>query len=166
MAHENLTILCPNHHREIDYLRPQDFSAEGLMEMKVNHESACANKNWAGDALLDFAAASVLASSGSSIGVQAEVALETHLIIQEGRGDTFEVANVGEQDAFNVTVEAIGGQNSVLRLEEDAARRLSPGASWRAGLYAQTMGESGNPSILVRWENNLGQGRDAEFPLI
>jgi len=121
-APENLMILCPNHHREIDSLRPQHFSAEDLMRMKVNHESACENKNWASDAVLDFAAASVLASPGSSTVGQAEVALETRLIIQEGRGDTFEVANIGEQDAFNVMVEAIGGGKSVLRLEEDAAR--------------------------------------------
>lgn len=59
---ENLMILCPNHHREIDRLRPQDWSAERLMEMKAEHESNCRKRDWATEPMLEFFS-SLLASA-------------------------------------------------------------------------------------------------------
>jgi hypothetical protein len=38
--YDNLIVLCPNHHNEVDYLRPGDFSVEALEEMKAAHEAS------------------------------------------------------------------------------------------------------------------------------
>lgn len=37
-AYENLILLCPNHHRLIDKIRPADWPADRLLEMKTLHE--------------------------------------------------------------------------------------------------------------------------------
>ena len=34
---DNLMLLCPNHHREVDRLCPQDWPADRLMEIKAKH---------------------------------------------------------------------------------------------------------------------------------
>src|ERR1700687_2167778 len=34
----NLILLCPNHHTEVDDLRPDDFPPDVLFKMKADHE--------------------------------------------------------------------------------------------------------------------------------
>ncbi len=51
-AFENLMLLCPNCHRTIDSLRPDDFPVGRLVEMKQRHEERYEG-TWASDELLD-----------------------------------------------------------------------------------------------------------------
>ncbi|MEZ5282118.1 MAG: HNH endonuclease signature motif containing protein [Acidimicrobiales bacterium] len=163
-APENLVLLCPNHHREIDQLRPQDWSADRLLEIKASHEHGCENRDWAADQLLDFYS-SMLLSADSPSAISSPAA--PRLVVRDGPKDTFVVVNVGESDAFDVSVEDATGDEGggVLRLEESPLRRLSPGGEWRAGLHMQTFGSAGQSVVRVRWHSDDGNAFDAEFPL-
>ena len=37
---DNLILLCPNHHRKVDYLIPEDYPVDVLQKMKADHENA------------------------------------------------------------------------------------------------------------------------------
>ncbi|HXW33311.1 MAG TPA: HNH endonuclease signature motif containing protein [Acidimicrobiales bacterium] len=43
---DNLILLCPNHHHEIDFLRPADFPASYLREMKAGSIQAAERSTW------------------------------------------------------------------------------------------------------------------------
>jgi hypothetical protein len=60
---DNLLLLCPNHHREIDRLRPKDFSADDLMSIKFQHEAACDHRDWADDRELEHLASTLVGYS-------------------------------------------------------------------------------------------------------
>lgn len=164
-AVENIIILCPNHHREIDRLRPQDWSAEDLMRLKAEHEEGCENRQWAADGIMEHYASLLIGMSPS--GALMPPALRPALVLRPGRGDTFEVVNDGDTDAFNVRVEAANDSaaEGIVDIEDETARRLSPGASWTAGMHARTLGQRGTPVIRVRWANAEGDEFDGEFPL-
>lgn len=163
---DNLMLLCPNHHREIDRLQPLEWPAERLMQLKVQHEADCEDKQWANDGYMEHFA-SLLLSMDAESDVQLHASPPPRLVIQDGNGDSFEAVNIGEVDAFNVRVEnATDGEvNGLLHLEDGAAKRLSPGARWRAGLSARSMGGGENPVVRLVWENDEGTTFDAEFPL-
>lgn len=165
IAIDNLMLLCPNHHREIDRLDPLNWPADRLVQLKADHEAGCEQKQWASDGHLEHFA-SLLASMED--GDHSEVATQQpRLVIREGKGDSFDAVNVGDVDAFNVHVEdaTAGKPNGLLRLEPGSARRLSPGAQWRAGLSARTMGGGEDPVVRLIWEDESGRTFDAEFPL-
>jgi hypothetical protein len=162
---DNLILLCPNHHREIDKLRPEDWSAERLIEAKLTHESACERQTWAADGLLEFYASMAISDAADQLPVPAKI--PTRLAIEKGPGDTYEVVNAGDADVFDVVVEMAGDGPSahVLRLEEGGLRRLSPGGRWKALMYAKTMSDRGSPVVALRWKDASGSDCDAEFPL-
>jgi hypothetical protein len=164
-SQDNLILLCPNHHREIDLLRPQDFSAEDLMKMKLDHESGCERRDWAADGILEHYASMLIGMDAPR--TPPSTASRPALVLQPGSGSTFEVANVGDSDAYNVRVEAgnDAAQTGLTRLEGEPATRLSPGATWRAGMHSRAMGQRGTPVIRVRWANSDGDEFDGEFPL-
>ena len=58
---ENLIILCPNHHKQIDVLEPLRYSAEDLEGMKERHLQKCSNP-WTNDEALDTFAERLLLS--------------------------------------------------------------------------------------------------------
>lgn len=74
---ENLMLLCPNHHTEIDDLRPDDFPPERLVAMRARHLAAssggeirwCTEKQAA--AFATDAIAFFLAAQGTAATVQA-----------------------------------------------------------------------------------------------
>ena len=39
---DNLILLCPNHHRLVDHLRPFDYPVDVLRKMKADHEARAA----------------------------------------------------------------------------------------------------------------------------
>ncbi len=163
-APDNLVLLCPNHHREIDRLAPQDWSAEQLMQIKLDHESRCDNPTWASESLLEHYA-SMLASE-----IAPQMAGDrprARLIIEDGEGQSFVVVNIGEADALRVRIEDASpeGTGGLLRLEENEVARLSPGGRWRAGLYIRTFGDHGQSVARVVWDDDSGQTHDAEFPM-
>jgi hypothetical protein len=164
-AVENIVILCPNHHREIDRLRPQDWSAGDLMRLKAEHEEGCENRQWASDGIMEHYASLLIATPSATAPIPTGV--RPALVLQRGRGDTFEVVNNGEADAFNVRVEAANETAGTghVRIENETAQRLSPGASWTAGMHARALGQRGTPVIRVRWSNAEGDEFDGEFPL-
>lgn len=163
-AVENLMLLCPNHHREIDRLQPQDWPAERLMEIKSAHEASCGSRNWASDATLEFVSSLLISSEQAPAPERSE---RSRLTIESGSGDTFEVVNVGDVDAFDVRIQAAPGveQAGLIRLEDSPLRRLSPGGRWRAGLYGRTMGDHGTPVLQVQWTDTGGETHEAELPL-
>ncbi len=165
-AVDNLMLLCPNHHREIDRLQPAEWPPERLMEVKANHEAECARPDWASDATLEYVS-SLLASEGGEDDIRAGTGASPRLVIQDGPGDTFVVANVGTVDAFDVSISTVPGsaEDAVIRLEQEPLARLSPGGRWKAGLYAATMGTKGSPIVRVTWRDRNGERYDAEFPL-
>lgn len=162
---DNLILLCPNHHREIDKLRPEDWSAERLLEAKLDHERSCEKQSWAADGLLEFYASMALADGAEHSPIPARI--PTRLAIEKGPGDTYEVVNAGEFDVFDVVVELSedGPSAHVFRLEEGRLRRLSPGGRWKALMYAKTMSDRGSPVVALRWKDASGEECDAEFPL-
>ncbi len=106
----------------------------------------------------------MLESSGDSTAVATE---QPRLVLQSGSGDTFEAANVSDVGAFNVRAQNVAEPpiRGALRVEEGSAPRLSPGASWTAGLYAATMGKGNTPVIRLTWENRSGDVFNGDFPL-
>jgi len=166
-AVDNLMLLCPNHHREIDRLQPQDWPADRLMRVKYEHEQKCSGEQWASDALLEHFS-SVLASSeaegGASEGTSAP---SPRLVVQTGENNSIFVVNVSEADAFNVSVAGPTGNDgqSLLRLEEDVIARLSPGGRWHAGFHIKTFGNAGPTAVRVIWSDASGRTYDADFPL-
>ncbi len=54
---DNLILLCPNHHRRVDNLEPENYSMEMLQKMKLD---SMIDTVWASDALLDRAARALL----------------------------------------------------------------------------------------------------------
>jgi hypothetical protein len=169
---DNLMLLCPNHHREIDRLRPQDWPAERLMEVKLTHERDCTRATiWASDGdIEDFASMLLTLSEDAQPGAPSPSLPRSdapRLAVRRGRKDVFEVANVGASDAFDISVEPApgGSPDAVLRISDESLPRLSPGGSWEAGLHLRTFGDAGPSRVIVRWRDDHGIDYDAEFPL-
>jgi hypothetical protein len=55
----NLMILCPTHHQQVDYLEPEKYTVDVLVDMKRRHEER-AGLGWAGEAELTHYAELVL----------------------------------------------------------------------------------------------------------
>lgn len=158
---DNLLLLCPNHHRQIGKTEPSKWSADKLMEIKLKHEERC-DKKW-DEGELDHYASLLAASTADA----PRSASSTRLVIALGSGDTFNVVNEGDRDAFKVRTENIteGEPRGLLRLEPGRLERLSPGARWRAGLWSRAMGSGSDPVIRVHWQDEAGTPFDADFPL-
>jgi len=169
-AVDNLLVLCPNHHREVDRLRPQDWPPERLMELKADHEAACGRREWASDAELEFYASLLInANEASTHPPQPTDPPRLSIEPSTNAKDGFDVVNIGRVDASTVTVELAphdGRIGGVLDIERDQpVRRLSPGARWRAGYYVRTAGGGGRPVVIIRWHDSDGNSYDGEYPL-
>ncbi|HUF96979.1 MAG TPA: hypothetical protein VMM60_02545 [Ilumatobacter sp.] len=161
-----ILLLCPNHHREIDRLRPQDWSAEKLMEIEFDHEQICSGQEWAAESLLEHYS-SLLASQGAGGESEATATPPPRLVIEHAEKHSFDVVNVSETDAFNVAVAVSPDSEAhgLLRLEDDVIRRLSPGGRWRGGLVVKTFGNAGVAIVRVTWSDDNGHEYDADFTL-
>lgn len=165
-AVDNLMLLCPNHHREIDRLRPQDWPADRLMEIKFEHEQRCSRETWATEPLLEYYS-SLLASIDAEQATESSAAPPPRLVVEAGERNSFFVVNVSDSDAFNVSVTTPPdvGERGLLRLEEGVVARLSPGGRWRAGVHFKTFGNAGVAVVRVKWSDEGGRQYDADFTL-
>lgn len=166
---DNLVLLCPNHHREVDRLRPQDWPAERLLEIKLKHEQRCENRHWATEADLDYYSEQLLrldAETGDGRSVTAS-SPRSRLEVRDGPRQSFLVVNVGDADAFHVRVHdaTVGRGGGMLHLEDAELERLSPGGQWTAGSYVRSAGGD-NFVVRLEWVDDGGEARDAVFPLL
>lgn len=164
-AFDNLLLLCPNHHRLIDRLDPGGHPAERLLEIKSRAEAACGNSRWASEAELERVATLALATADGAM--LPEPALQRpRLVVTVRPDDTVEVRNVGDDDAFDVSITPIDEESAAgVQLAALPPNRLSPGASWRAGFHTATFGHPGPHTVRVQWHGSNGTAYDADFPL-
>ncbi len=164
---DNLMLLCPNHHREIDRLRPQDWSAERLMQIKIDHETNCGNPTWTNDSELEYLASLLFATDAEDNDDSQEHREQPRLVVRDGVKDTFDVWNAGDVDAFDVTVRQSPDSppSGILRCEDGVMRRVSPGGHFRGGLSIRTMGDAGPAIARVTWHDGEGNEYDGDFPV-
>jgi hypothetical protein len=164
---DNLMLLCPNHHRLIDRLEPHEWSAETLMQMKLDHEERCDNRDWATDSQLEHFA-STLASMEAEGSPPSPSVPPPRLAIEKGPQQAYEVVNVGNADAFEVSVEAAPNSpdaGGLIWMEEGPLAKLSPGGRWRAIIYSSAMSSQGRPVLRVTWKDADGTAYEGDFPL-
>lgn len=158
-SYENLILICPNHHRQIDDLEPNEHPSERLIEMKESHQKGCKGL-WAPDA--DLFRYAVLAI-GSSYGPNAS--LPPPKLMASLAGNKVRIANPGEVDAFAITVEPGDEESRAVLTEASAMDRLSPGGSIDSALYAPSLATAGPHSVLVRWHGEDGESYSGKFGL-
>lgn len=91
--YDNLILMCPNHHQEIDYLRPERYAVEVLQAMKERAEARARELNLSEAALEQIAASMMLSAMVASIAEDAR--LETRQVLQaEGNGKLTTAADV------------------------------------------------------------------------
>jgi hypothetical protein len=161
-SYDNLILLCPNHHRLIDRLRPEDYPASDVSEMKAHHEQSC-DQGWATESELSVVATMAVALALESVG-EAGPKPHPRLVLQREGDQALFVENVGDADAVTIRLTPIGGEGGVLRLHEPPDR-MSPGARWRAGAHVRTMGNAGPRTIRIEWTGSDGHQYDGEYPL-
>jgi len=164
-AYENLLLLCPSCHRLIDRLEPDSYPVERLVEIKNRHEERCRGVGWATDDLMDRFAEMLLAAAD-------ETELETpdapppRLEVQRRPRDSVVVVNVGSSDAFDLRIMPHDDPTSDAWVPlGDPPPRLSPGAVFRAGAHAATLGNAGPHAVRLEWRDAAGRQYDADFPL-
>ena len=162
-AFENIIVLCPNHHRRIDLLEPDEHPPELLFEMKEQHEQACIQaRSWATDGELDRYVGLLLARDPDPpppVGAP-------RLVIERGSGDSYEVVNVGDADAFDpqIVFEDQSARDATVFTDEGAAR-LSPGGRWRAILHTPTFGNAGPHQLKLVWTDAAGTPYNGAFTI-
>lgn len=162
-AFDNLILVCPNHHRLIDRLQPDDYPADMLRHWKANHEAHCAG-TWTDEASLDryslmLADALARAPSLGPAGMP-------RLLIENRDRDTIEVVNVGDADAVEIRIEPVDDKTAEAWVEAGGPpTRLSPGGRWRAGIHAASLGNAGPHVLRLLWKSESGMERSGEFPL-
>lgn len=86
-AFENLILLCPNHHQQVDFLEPDRFTADVLTAMKALAEQQ-ANPEWTTDARLNEVTGLLLAqikattSGGSATSGTVDLTDETVITLE------------------------------------------------------------------------------------
>lgn len=158
---DNLMLLCPNCHRRIDRLEPDQHTPEMLREMKARHIEHCRESmEWASDSQLDRFA---LLALGESAGPR------PRLIVRRGPDDpnSVEVVNVGDAEAIGVGIETPDqvGDRRYVQLAEVSPGALGPGEVWRAGQYLLTSGISEKP-FRVYWSDEAGEEHETVVDLI
>ena len=164
-SHENLLLLCPNHHRLVDRLDPAGHPVDRLREIKQRAETACRNHDWASDVELQRLALLALEAGDGVVSPQPEVD-RPRLAATIGRNHAIEVSNIGDGDALDVSIEPVDDESAAgVTLADVPPGRISPGATWRAGFHAATFGHSGPHAVRLRWRGSNGTAYDGEFPL-
>jgi len=108
-AFENLILLCPKHHKLVDWLEPETHPPHLLRGMKDRHHEACRG-GWASDADLDrFAVLTLLETEGNRVP-------PTLVLTNKGV-----IENVGEGSATDIVVEHVGGSRAGLTIAQDLA---------------------------------------------
>ncbi len=178
----NLLLLCPNHHRLIDRLEPEAHPVELLLTMKQQHEARSTDsRDWASEEeLLQIARlvdAEPLDSTRRSPDTdpssrtnapeseRPRSAGRPRLVLNESPDHNLDVLNVGDGDAYAISIEVVAGDPASLVLAAIPPGRLSPGGSWRAGANAVAMGDKEQALVRLGWADNAGNRSNADFPL-
>ncbi len=168
---ENLILLCPNHHREIDDLRPQDHTRDSLTEMKELALRRCENREWttevklheiAIDALTRLVEATALQPAQQTTPQSTRPAERAKLTLQL-EDDRLTVRNNGDGDALDVRISL--DEDAPLILQNSTFSALSPGATARVGLHTPTFANSGTFDVVVDWQDEDGSARHGTFPI-
>jgi hypothetical protein len=167
---DNLIVLCPNHHTQVDDLEPDRFSVEILTKMKARGmEHAGSLDRWVKGQNIDQRTRQLLLQmrevwAGLDSGAGREQSLRT---ISRDDG-MIEIAKMGPGTARNVTVTVIGGPEQAIQLadiqgftiEED--HPVTVGQIDRANL-PESLGR--HFFLEVKWTDNEGADRQEELPL-
>lgn len=168
-SQDNLMLLCPNHHRQIDLLEPRAWSADRLMAIKVDHENGCRDAEWfRSDADHEFYASLALGLLNTESTALLPVSAARPRLVVEREGDSVQVLNVSDDDAYSVSLTAItpsGAHEDLIFEDGTTLQRLSPGGRWQAAIYAPSLGSGPAPTVLVRWSNQAGDDFDGQFPV-
>jgi hypothetical protein len=163
---ENLILLCPNHHRMIDDLEPEQHTVEMLRQMKHRHESRW--EQWASeDELIRYAS---LAVSPSAPETQGQASLPTArtggpprlVAARVTDSGMVDVVNIGGTDAYGMAVEARGWSWGTT---DPPPSRLPPGAHWFAGSLGSSGPDFGTPELRVTWRDANGQTFEQVFSM-
>jgi hypothetical protein len=154
-------LLCPNCHRLIDRLSPDDYPVERLTEIKQRHEERCSQR-WASDNRLDEVTELLMAAVQSD---SPQAGPAPRLVVEQGERDSISVVNVSEAEAFDVQIRPAPGSSANAWVSiGDAPARLSPGARFRAGASVKSLGDRGPFVLHVEWSDRDGNRYDGEFP--
>jgi hypothetical protein len=161
--YENLMLLCPNHHRLIDCLEPDQYPVSRLLEIKQRAEDRCGGAKWASDDELHRYATLGLAAIAAE---QPDTRPHPRLVVAVSPAREVTVENVGDADADRVTVNGVDemSQHALVAGLQSAAR-LPPGGVTRVGLYARTFGNPGPHAVVVTYVDKLGGSYESTFPL-
>lgn len=161
-AFDNLMLLCPNCHRRIDRLEPDNYPPGRLMEMKRRHEERCSER-WASDERLDqFTELLIAAVEPESSTIQSTP--PPRLSVEFGGDDSVFVVNVGDTDAYAIRVLPSEVSSESWVPVGDPPARLSPGGRYRAGVTAKSLDSSGPFVLRLEWSDQTGGTYDGEFP--
>ncbi len=187
-VYDNLILLCPTCHVDVDRLRPDHFTVEILRLMKERAASK-ANTSWASDEQIELfvqlsiqseALDGTLATGPSPqtirpAGIPSDEAVGLPTITQKGgrprlvlvrMNDRVIVRNSGDADARSPQVLPDDVAKQLVVESADIAPPLvSPDGEWEYGIVASTYGQSSPGSIELRWSDSAGTPYSATFPV-
>jgi hypothetical protein len=147
---DNLMLLCPNCHRRIDGLEPDQHPPDRLRDMKAKHieRGQGTEAEWASDNQLEIFALLVIG----------EPAGERPRLIVRRDGNSVEIVNVGDADAQQVRVETPDQfPERYVQVATISPGRLTPGEVWRAGTYVLSYETESEKPLRVSWADDGGE---------
>jgi hypothetical protein len=163
-AFDNLILLCPNHHRLIDGLEPEQHTVEMLHEMKQRHDSR--SEPWATEDELDrYASLAVNPSApqGQALPPTVQTGGPPRLVaVARPDSKEYEVVNIGEADAYGIDLEP---HDVSLYSGDPSPSSLPPGGHWFAGSLGSSGPDFGTPWLRVTWRDASGRKFEEDFSL-
>jgi hypothetical protein len=180
---ENLILLCPNHHSEIDDLEPERFAPEVLAEMKERAlQRVEAHAKWADEDRLDDVVQQALAQmrviwaveEGASIAtarndashtIDAEIiAGDPVLTVDRADDGDLNVTNRGGGDARQVRAQMVQGAPGRVELATIQGTTVAERQVLRVGFDREPLSKE---RLIIRldWIAEDGTTRSRDFPL-
>lgn len=164
---ENLLVLCPNHHEEIDGLEPGRWTKEELLRIKAGSEQRAApSGKWTSEAALD----ALVRVMTERVRVEAEAdraRLDPPRLEMIVRGGAIVVANLGPRAAFQWTIDPRNDGQSADRgasfeemqsWEHNEDAPIAGGAERRVGKVTDEGLLRANPEVVIlRWNDSSGE---------
>ncbi|MGI8515569.1 MAG: hypothetical protein ACR2NT_10625 [Acidimicrobiia bacterium] len=159
-GYDNLLLLCPNHHRKIDYLTPDEYTVERLRQIKADHETRCGERSWETDSnLANFAELLLVVEQGSSPPNPVGIAWELTRL----SGYNFQLRNISREFARGVTIDPAQIMEGVLHRDLPNGIDVRGGAS-HGFLIQGTWGKSLPRELWVTWEGGPSGGEPLPMP--
>jgi hypothetical protein len=167
-AFENLMLLCPNHHTEIDDLDPDAYTVERLIKMKEDHESR-GNPVWAPEEQLEsFATLLIVEYRRSVVTPEPDEPVEAkRLAIAQELDGGIAVVNLGPGTIKSVHVTVADGKESFLHLQEIQGFSIEQDHNMVVAYEAPGTSHSGPQSIVlaVSYVDPSGQRTIEDFEI-